>query len=240
MAKTPRPRGRRNRPLKLATYGTHLIYAEGTKTEPLYVENIKRVIEQNYDYHHHGFALINVKHEHLNTLNLVRFATNDVRERLRNGERIDHVWIFFDRDDFQKDDFDNAHAKIIKKNTSLNKEGERVDKNGIMWHSVWSNECFEVWVLLHFEFLSARLPRQRYIPKINRYLQSETYIKNRTDLYDLLVTKGDVNNAIAFAKKLYEQNGIENPSTGVYQFVDFFALYLGIKNASAAEKENGD
>lgn len=160
----------------------------------------------------------------------MRFAELDVEKRLKNGETIDHLWIFFDRDSFEKDDFDNAHNKIISKNIVLNDEEELVDQNGIMWHSVWSNECFEVWVILHFEFLNARLPRTRYIAKINQHLGSELYRKDRDNLYDLLVTRGDVKNALFFAEKLFNQNGINNPSTGVYQFVDFFKFYLRITN----------
>ena len=41
-----RPQGRRNIPKVLIPFGRHLVYAEGTKTEPLYVEDLKAFVSE--------------------------------------------------------------------------------------------------------------------------------------------------------------------------------------------------
>lgn len=228
MARIPKPSGRKSRKVRLISYGRHLVYAEGKKTEPLYVENISRIVKENYKYHNTDIIIENVPHTGLNTLGLVRFAEEDVERRLSQRETIDHVWIFYDKDSFSQDDFDNAHNKIINKNSDKhqNDDGDNVDKNNILWHSIWSNECFELWVILHFEYLTAALSRDKYITKINASLSGELYEKNRNDLYDLLLDKGDLTQAIKNAKKLHNDNGLNNPSTGVYLFLEYFDKYL--------------
>ncbi len=229
MNRNRRPLGRENRKPVLEPLGKHLFYAEGSKTEPLYAKNIITVIKSKYDDRGSNLELKVIPHKGYNTLDLVKFAEEDVHFRIKNKERIDHVWIFYDKDSFPEDKFDNAHHKIISKNTIYNKEnGEYTDKNGISWHSIWSNECFELWVLLHFDYIDAALNRGSYYTKIEERLGDGVYKKNLNNLYDLLIQHGDVNLAINSAKKLEKDNNINNPSTGVYKFVEHFKLYLGI------------
>jgi len=231
MNRSLKPKGRRSRSEVLKSYGRHLIYSEGSKTEPLYNENIKRVIEENYKFHNTKIEIEITPHQGLNTLGLVDFAESDVKKRLRSKEKIDYVWIFFDKDSFPNDQFENAHNKIIKKNKNnlFNDDGDAVDNEYIRWFSIWSNECFELWVLLHFMYFDSKLSREDYIPKINNYLKPKKYEKNNTSLYDLLLEKGDIKNAIRFARRLRDANNINSPSTGVYQFIEYFEKYLRIK-----------
>lgn len=233
MARIPKPSGRRSRKTILVSYGVHLVYAEGKLTEPNYVKNIDEIIKRNHNFHNTNIIIKNVEHKGLSTIGLVEFAEEDVKKRLKAGEKIDHVWIFYDKDSFEQDDFDNAHFKIKNKNKSKykNDDGDNTDKNLIRWHSLWSNECFEVWVLLHFEYLNTPLNRGGYIPKINKYFNEKglEYTKNIDNLYSTLIENGDVNNAIQFAKKLEKENKNNNPSTGVYQFIEYFKRYLGIE-----------
>jgi len=37
---------------------------------------------------------------------------------------------------------------------------------------------------------------------------------------------GSLENAIKYAKKLEEANGIDNPSTGMYKFAEYFIEYM--------------
>lgn len=232
MARTPKPSGRRKKKPVLTHNSLHLIYSEGSKTEPLYVLNIEKEIRKNFKDKTMPVKIEVVPDHGMSTLGLVRYAELDVQKKLTNGYKIDHVWIFYDKDSFLKDDFDNAHHKIINKNKSENKNAnydrEPSDSNGIRWHSVWSNECFEIWVLLHFIYLESVLSRETYIPKTDEYLGSGVYAKNLDNLYDLLKENGDIEKAIRFAKRLERQNGLNNPSTGLYQFIEHFKLYLKI------------
>ena len=93
-----------------------------------------------------------------------------------------------------------------------------------------SNEAFEIWYLLHFEFYNTGISRDLYKQKIqanfrNKGLTSFIYTKNRTDMFDLLSKYGNLKLAIKHSKKLESSfNGSmhfanQNPGTTVYKLV---------------------
>ena len=236
MTRINRPKGRSNRKQRLVQYGTHLVYAEGKKTEPLYVENIKKILNKKDDFKNSNINIEIVDSSGgRETLRLISYAEHDIKNRLKNGEKIDYVWIFYDKDDFKKDDFDNAYNKVQSKNKTENQsfhtDNIPCDSNGIHYSACWSNECFEIWGVLHFQYLNNQCDRKRYIEIINKHIdnENEKYHKNRVDLYDILSKYGDVNLAIINAKKLDNLENVKsNPSTGVYLFVEHFKKYLDI------------
>jgi hypothetical protein len=69
-----------------------------------------------------------------NTVSLVR-KTIELREQ----DEYDQVWCVFDRDSFPAQDFNNAIALA--------------DRNSI--RVAYSNEAFELWYLLHFNFYNS-------------------------------------------------------------------------------------
>ena len=235
-ASTFTPKGRRSLPQELIQFGRHLVYSEGTKTEPYYVESIKNSISRKHMCRPNDIQIISVNKdgESYNTIKLFKYADSDVRKRVENGELIHHVWVFFDKDSFPKDDYDNAHKLIEEKNNSDNEnvDGYRYDKEtGICWHSCWSNECFELWIYLYFNYLDSGVDRKQYrkmindIPSLKRI--GFEYEKNLKDIHNILMANGgSIDKAINSAKKLEKGNGTSNPSTGVYKFAEFFREYM--------------
>lgn len=232
MSKVIKPQTRRNRKPTRLPYGTHVIYAEGTKTEPKYVDNIKCRVQKNQK-EREGTINIEIVDESggRSPAGLLRYAINDVNTK-RQQYKIDHVWIFYDKDSFNVDEFDNTYSSILAKNVLKNEGEDSTDEFGTCWHACWSNECFELWVLLHFNFEKSALPRTEYIPKIDKYLKpfGYRYQKNLDNLYDILEECGSVKDAISNARKLDAalQNPKKkiNPSTGVYLFVERFTQFL--------------
>lgn len=228
-----KPKGRKQRSKVLVEYGRHLVYAEGSKTEPLYVTNIKTVINEKNQKDSSKLDIVPVtKSGGRNTLSLIKYAEDDVDKRLKANEQVNDVWIFYDKDSFPKDDFDNSYSKIMSKNKiERDFDGENADKIGIVWHACWSNECFEIWPLLHFSYFSSSISRNMYIRKINNCFKNHKYKKNLDNLYNILLEEGNVILAIKNAKKLDCDGDVKNnPSTGVYKFVDYFRLYLGLND----------
>jgi hypothetical protein len=230
-----KPKGRKNSPKFLTQFGFHLVYAEGEKTEPLFVVNIKEKISKNAKWKNSAINIEVISESGgLNTLTLLEYAEKDVKQRLDKKQKINYVWIFYDKDSFSKDSFNNTFIKMNTKNVEKNDDGDYCDINGVRWVPCWSNECFEIWPLLHFGRMESALSRNLYIPKINEFLKrfgcKEEYSKNCKYIYTLLSDYGNVANAIKFAKdldlKLTDPNIKENPSTGVYQFVEYFIKYL--------------
>ncbi|MBD2490758.1 RloB family protein [Aulosira sp. FACHB-615] len=118
----------------------------------------------------------------------------------------DQVWCVFDRDDWPKQDFNNAIA-------NAEREGFKV---------AYSNEAFELWYVLHFEFLNTGLPRNDYINKLNTFLNKK-YKKNSLTIYEELESRQAI--AIKNAKKIMKQYDppnpeSDNPSTTVHYLVE--------------------
>ena len=123
-----------------------LIVCEGTKTEPHYFEaliknNISTVRE------------VTIEGEGRGTVTLVAKA-HEIRQKLerKNAMAFDRVWVVFDKDDFG--DFNEAIGKA----------------NKLGFQSAWTNEAFELWYFLHFEFLDTGISRSAYIEKNRRCL----------------------------------------------------------------------
>ena len=167
-----------------------LIVCEGAKTEPNYFKSF-RVPK----------VVIEIQGLGENPSKLVQSA-ND----LKSEDDYDQVWCVFDRDDWTKEDFNNAIS-------SAKKYGFKV---------AYSNEAFELWYVLHFEFLNTGIPRDDYIKKLTSLL-GKKYHKNSNIIYDDLIEKQD--NAFRNAKKLLEQYEPsqpeqDNPSTTVHLLVE--------------------
>ena len=218
-----RPKGRANLPDFLKPLGRNLIYAEGTVTEINYVSELRALIASKLNVKTNRVELIPVSmNESKHTLELIDFAHKDVKRRLKKGETVDNVWLFYDKDDFV--DFEDASPKIV----SLNKKYSDIE-----WYDCWSVECFEVWLYHYFENLVVPLSRKQYIEKINGFLKSnhstERYEKTCDHIHKLLTDHGgDIKRAIKLASKKSDPSLLPrpNPSTGVWVFADFVISYI--------------
>ncbi|MEH1946467.1 MAG: RloB family protein [Nostoc sp.] len=191
----PRNRGYADR--KVATRELRqifLIICEGEKTEPNYFMSfrVSTTIKQ-----------IDVRGFGYNPSKLVQEA----KELKAQGD-YDQIWCVFDRDDWPKQDFNNAIA-------NAEREGFKV---------AYSNEAFELWYVLHFEFLNTGLPRKDYIGKLEKEkLLGHKYKKNSATIYDEIENRQST--AIKHAKSLLKQynpfNPVnDNPSTTVHLLVE--------------------
>ena len=128
-----------------------------------------------------------------NTVNLFDKAKQLVREN-PNGYK--HVWIIYDTDDFPKDKIDVV--PVLCENES---------NSDCKYHAIWSNQCIELWFLLHFSFMYSDLHRDEYKSKLSENLNAigaVDYSKNREDIF--LVVKNYQNFAIENAKRLDKIN----------------------------------
>ncbi|HEY89836.1 MAG TPA: RloB domain-containing protein [Thermoflexia bacterium] len=136
-----------------------------------------------------------------NTLSLVKSAVEMIQE-----DEYDEVWCVFDRDSFPMEQFNNAILKAKK-------EGIQV---------AYSNEAFEIWYLLHFNYYDTGMSRTQYKDKLTELLGS-TYQKNDRGMYDILESKQPT--AIRNAETLLRSYGDEhdpeqdNPCTTVHLLV---------------------
>lgn len=123
----------------------------------------------------------------------------------------------------------------MNNSTELNIEGFKYNKNdNITYHCCYSNEAFELWLLLYFVYMDSTLTRTQYIEIINNELKSRNYdnkySKNMGDIHQTLTKLGgSIDKAIKGSKKLTEENGFNSPSTAVWKFAEYFKPYMDNK-----------
>ena len=161
-----------------------LIVCEGTKTEPHYFEAMVK------DYTS-TVRDVTIEGEGCATVALVE-KTMEIKQTLerQNAMTFDRVWVVFDKDDF--DDFNKAID--LARNYGFK--------------SAWTNESFELWYYLHFEYLDTAISRDAYIAKLEEAFKRRTgdnnfkYKKGSRDNYRLIQTYGREDLAKRFAKRL--------------------------------------
>ena len=187
-----------------------LIVCEGAKTEPNYFESIKRELPRGI------LETIDVAGSGRNTLSIIEEAIK-LKEQARKEKNraYDEVWAVFDKDSFPDKNFNNA----INRGESLE---QKID-------CAWTNEAFELWYLLHFQYVDTGMSRDGYKPFIERELTQRmgkpySYQKNSTDMYQVLQEYGNEAQAIKWAEsleKLYHDKefATHNPCTMVHKLV---------------------
>lgn len=177
------------------------IYTEGTKTEPNYFNSIKDELRlSEIDIRVHGVPGFDN-----HTLPLVE-GVIERKNKEEDGFETEW-WVVFDRDE---------HA-------DFNKAVELARENEI--NVAYSNESFELWFILHFEFLQSSLGRDKFEAKLTKLL-GRKYEKNSSDIYELIKDKEA--DAMRNAKKLEELHDKtkiispekRDPSTLVYKLVE--------------------
>ncbi|WP_297438649.1 RloB family protein [uncultured Clostridium sp.] len=176
--------------------GTCLIITEGTETEVNYFENIKNIINTKYRKREiqENYPM-KVEGKGRSTSVLVNEAI-----KRKNRENFSEIWIVFDKDD--NTDFDNAIELAKVNNINV----------------AWSNQSFELWLLLHFKDLKVEISRAQYIKELNTIFKKQKinggiYNKNISNIFD--ITYENINSALKRSKSLrkeQERLGEKHPS----------------------------
>lgn len=196
-----------------------LIVTEGKRTEPLYFKGMQKLIQEKIG----GtvdvveIPLIDIHGEGVSTGKLI-----EKTDEIVNKANIiyQNIWVVFDKDDFA--DFDEA-VKAAK------------DRG---YQIAWSNQSFEYWLYLHFEYSDSALHRNDWKDKLSEkfkeyHLGDGTYKKNYKDIYNMVDCCGGVDVAIKNAKRrMADFNRVEcrpseyDPGTTVHVLVEKLKKYL--------------
>jgi hypothetical protein len=194
------------RPMRdIAIKNTFLIYCEGENTEPEYFKSFPVTTETKVEAIGLGSSKTALIEK---ILKLVEDKREDNQE----------IWAVFDRDvnyTNRKDgdkDFDNA-IKLAEKNNIK---------------CAYSNDCFELWFILHEKFHQAALHRNQYYEWLSlrlglNYEKDGKGIEFAKSLYQIFESKIGI--AIQNAKNLHETHKHinpceQNPCTTVYKLVE--------------------
>ena len=141
-----------------------------------------------------------------NTDSLLEQAIDRKQKAEKAKTPYEQIWVVFDKDDFPLQNFNRAFD-LARAHPTIN--------------ACWSNECFELWYLLHFCYRDTGATRTDIWREISKYLE-EKYDKASDEVFEKLKPKLD--DALRHATRLAFQNAEmkeprRNPSTYVHELI---------------------
>lgn len=209
--------GRREGRSRMVQMTRHLVVSEGKETEPRYFESVRTALGSANG---RKIAIV-VKGTGKHTLDLLDFAIEYCRYA---PETFDHVWLVFDKDDFPTVDFDVMERKC----TELS-DGSRT------FRALWSNPCFELWLLLHLRYTTAPMTAVECQRALTQAMSKDLGIEYRKNLDGLFeMVDGQRAEALQRAARLVTHHvglgnsrpSAQNPATKVGEIFDVIGPYL--------------
>jgi hypothetical protein len=141
-----------------------------------------------------------------NTDSLMEDAIRRKVEAIKNKAPYESIWVVFDKDSFSSQQFNRAFDLARNHNEIT---------------ACWSNECFELWYLLHFCYQNTGIAREQIYQRVSDLLE-KTYDKADPSVYATLMPH--LETALQNAERLEFTNAeqgteIDNPSTRVHHLV---------------------
>lgn len=162
-AKDRQLRRKAAREARRASYARILIVTEGSKTEPLYLEEIRAA----YQLHS---ANVEVQPGQLGTAPIQvahyarqLFEKGDLHKGIR-PRSFDQVYAVFDRDDH--DSYFNALGLA----ESLDGKLRNDDRQPVSFKAIASIPSFELWLLLHYEDIQTPLHRDEVMARLKQHI----------------------------------------------------------------------
>lgn len=178
-----------------------LIVTEGTKTEPYYFQSFRV-----------SSAFVEIDGAGRNTDSLVEWAIELKKQAAKDKEPYDQIWCVFDKDSCPLQNFNRA-LKLA-------------DNQGLK--IAYTNEAFELWYLLHFDYHTSGISRNQYAGMLTIRLGRD-YRKNDTTIYDELKARQPAalrNASTLLATYAPPDPGKNNPSTTVHLLIQELNKYL--------------
>ena len=191
----------------------YLIVCEGKQTEPNYFNGLKQAINKKYGNKVEVLIpSIDVKGTGMNTTSLVKYTQRTINH---SNKVYGQVWVVFDKDDYNDEQFDSAI-----KNCDYN--------------VAWSNPNFEVWLLAHFKKVNRYISKDDVLQELSKEFQKKElgeYVKNDKNIFDKITNEGNLHTGIKNCEYMEELNkdgqaSQRNPMTKVYKLVDGLKEYL--------------
>lgn len=173
-----------------------LVVSQGTVTEKIYFEGLR-------EFHKLNNICIKIEVQAKSPLQVVEWAL-----KRPSIPECHSVWILFDKDDFSADQVQQAIALIHAQ------PGSKV-------HCAFSNPCFDLWLLLHFENGAGAITRPEIYKRLRKHVDYYHQETNKKVFYRDF--KDGIVAAIERAKKIdsvhYSGGTQPPPSTCVWRLL---------------------
>ncbi len=206
-----RARDLHRRAAKRAPFERLLIICEGEKTEPLYLDEIRRTYRLSTAH-----VQVWPSADGTDSLQVVEYAerlflTGD-RAKAIEPTSFDRVIAVFDRDDHA------GYTQALGKAKALNLKHRNDDGEAVPFQAIASVPCFELWLLLHFEDVLAPMDRNEVYKRLRVHLPAYEkgqggHFSSTRDMLDTATAR-----ASALSAKTTAYNG-SDPYTDVQNLV---------------------
>jgi hypothetical protein len=179
-----------------------IIACEDSVSAPLYFRTIFSDLKRNHAIS--AISLVIANHKHSNPTGVLQDLLNH-----RDYQDFDHQWIVIDRDEERtKKVNDNSQSGHSLEN--FNKAMSNASRKGVK--VAYSNPCFEIWYLLHFEYTSAAIDREKLVTQLEHKYQ---YAKNKlfTPVLNQELQDKAIKNSESLIQSWIDINGATNPAT---------------------------
>lgn len=196
---------------KGAGYERILIVTEGSKTEPLYFEEICHMKRLHS-------AKVRVRPSELGTapIQVVEYA----KQLFEQGDKhkhippnsFDRVYAVFDRDEHL------SYFDALTQAKKLDGKLKNDEKQPVPFKAIASIPNFELWLLLHYENIQAPITRQDVIKRLKTYIPS--YAKGMKNIFN--TTHPLLDTAMQHAESLanrFNANTAPEPFTDVFELI---------------------
>jgi RloB-like protein len=212
------PRARRAAKLarkqgKRPAYVRILIVCEGSKTEPLYLDDIRQQLR---------IPTAHIKVIPSTNGTQPRQVVDCAEQTFLSSKNFDLVIAVFDRDDH------STYHDALSRAKALDLTLRNDDRKLVEFKAVPSVPCFELWILLHFQDVHAFWHREDIIAAVSKTGRIPSYHKGSTDIF--VQTKGRLRDATARAEYLRTQF---NPAIGTDPYTDMDWLVEKLRSLSA-------
>lgn len=185
-----------------------LIICEGVNTEPLYFKSFPI---QSIEIESFGLGM--------SKTSLVKSIHEIVQSKEKDPYR--EVWCVFD--------MDVKYDESVKQKEDFDKSIELAHKHG--YKVAYSNDCFELWLVLHYQYVDSKLHRSQYYEILSKlwgcnYEKEGKKISFSRQIYDLIENdpRASILDALKNSKKLFDNStdlpySDQNPCTTIFQLV---------------------
>ena len=187
-----------------------LIVCEDSKSSAYYFQDMAKAL---------GLSAVDVRGKECGSApsSVLKYAMQEY-EQEKSSDPYDRVYCVFDRD--QHKSFSPTVTKISALKTS-----------GNPFFAITSTPCFEIWLLLHFDYVSHPFPAKKRSPcdqaifELRKRAALDGYKKGIGGVYAKLSGQ-EMQDAIKRAKQLLKDNkktDSDNPQTNVHELVEYLA-----------------
>ena len=195
---------------------TWLFVCEGSKTEPNYIESL---IEYANSKTLTTKLRFQIEGEGKNTMSLIKSVDDLLSEidfmNIKSNIPYGKIFVLFDKDSFGNDSFDNAISMAKARG----------------YVPIWSNECFELWYILHYEMFNMDTGRESYFNKLGDLMGAGNNAYNKVmDVFSEIHTPDRIATALRNAEVLSYEHDHETPCSKRVPCTQVFIVIRELEN----------